>query len=80
MDLNEKLESLYIYSKLLLIKDSRVSYTDLCCTCTELPLAPSDKIMLSRNVLSIKPTDQHIKTSLDCSKLDNSNSFAIYQI
>lgn len=47
---------------------------------TELPLAANEKIMLSRNVLPIKPTDQHVKTSLAWSKLNSSDSFAIYQI
>lgn len=45
----------------------------------ELPLAANEKIMLSRNVLPIKPADHHVKTSLAWSKLNSSNPFAIYQ-
>lgn len=63
MDPNERLEYL------LLIKDGRVSHIDthtyfFYWTYTELPLAPNE-IMLSRNVLPTRPTDQHIKVSPD---------------
>lgn len=44
-------------------------------TDTELPSAANEKTMLSRNVLPIKPTDQHIKASFALSKMGSSNSF-----
>lgn len=49
-------------------------------TYTEVPSAANEKTMLSRNVLPIKSTDQHIKASFAWSKVGSSNSFVTYQI
>lgn len=76
MDVNERLESLYIQSKSLLIKDSMVSYTDLCYTFTELPRASKETIYVPEMFYQTNRSTHQDLTSF-CSELDTNNSFAI---